>query len=133
MTGQFYARGTVNDRSRDAANPTVSGDRQVNERAGLVGELEQLRRRLVTEHRTRTGAVHHGPQHRFAGRLTGEDGVNPALETLPAPASHAPGDGVGTQSAEQCLLARQDTTLQRSDVAAFRWQFMWHGSSLNLT
>jgi hypothetical protein len=82
-----YLRGASGSMHRDSAdrlNLPPGWHRDVHNPARLIGKFLQLRGRLVTQHRGRSGAENHGPELGIPAEFAGERGVDAAVHSLPS-------------------------------------------------
>jgi len=80
----------------------------------------------MAQDRTRTGAEQRSPECRLAGRLAGEGGIDAALESLPAAASHTAAYRVRRNATPRGLTAGYRTTLKCQQVNGSIRHVAWH-------
>ena len=87
-----------------------------DERARFVNQAVPLGCRLMTEDRTGTGAKQRRPERRLPGGLSGEAGVDAALESLPAATTQTAAYRVRRDVGPGSLTAGYGTTLERQQI-----------------
>jgi hypothetical protein len=102
----------VDDHPGRRGHALIPRECEVNELAGPVGQVVQLRRGLMAEHRMGSGPEHGRPEPGMAARIPGEGGIHPEVKLLPAPAANSASYRVRAESGIKRLLARNHATLE---------------------
>src|SRR5260370_17438124 len=88
-------------------------DRNSDDRAWFVDQAVSLGCRLVAEYGAGGGGQERRPQAGLPGRLSGEGGVNAALQSLPAAIAHAVAHRVSGDASVRTLTTGNDITAER--------------------